>query len=195
MNPPTLVFCLEEPSAKVMLESILPRLLPSDFQLQFMVFEGKPDLLNRLEMRIRAWCRPNSRFLVLCDQDGDDCLRLKARLLAILRKTGKGRDCKARIACHELENFFLGDLGAIEEGLGRPGLSKLSAKRRYRDPDALANAPDQLGKILGERYRKCEGARSIAPHLDLTGVNSSTSFNMLVSAIRELAGMSKPAAC
>jgi len=194
MNPPTLVLCLEEPSAKEMLEGILPRLIPSHVQLQFMVFEGKMDLLDRLEMRIRVWCRPNSRFLVLCDQDGDDCRKLKARLLAILHKSGKERDCKARIACHELENFFLGDLAAIEEGLGRHGLSKLSTKRQYRDPDTLANAPDQLGKILGERYRKCEGARSIAPHLDLTGANSSTSFNMLVSAICELSGTPKPTA-
>ena len=192
MIPPTLVACLEEPSAKMMLESILPRLLPSDWQNRFIVFEGKKDMLDRLEMRIRAWCTPNSRFLVLCDQDGDNCRQLKTKLLAILGKTGKARDCKARIACHELENFYLGDLQAVEEGLGIPGLSKMSAKRKYRDPDALANAPDLLGKLLGERYRKCEGSRSIAPHLDLTGTNLSASFRMLVSAICELSGGTAP---
>lgn len=186
MNAQTLVFCLEEPSAKAMLERILPRLVPES-TAQFIVFEGKRDLLDRLEMRIRHWRAPGSRFLVLCDQDGDDCRQLKARLLAILRKTGKAVDCKVRIACHELENYYLGDLRAVEMGLHLPGLSKLSGKRKFRTPDILANAPEQLGKLLGERYRKCEGSRAIAPHLDLTGMSLSTSFNMLVSAIRELA--------
>ena len=41
----TLVFLLEEPSAKEMLKGILPRLLPEHIQPQFIVFEGKQDNL------------------------------------------------------------------------------------------------------------------------------------------------------
>lgn len=45
----TVVFCLEEPSARAMLEGVIPRLFP-DVQFRFVVFEGKQDLHKRLVM-------------------------------------------------------------------------------------------------------------------------------------------------
>lgn len=65
----TLVFFLEEPSAKAMLEGLLPRLLPEDVHPRFVVFEGKQDLEKQLERRLRGWVQPDSAFLVLRDQD------------------------------------------------------------------------------------------------------------------------------
>lgn len=41
-----LVFCLEEPSARAMLEEVVPRLFP-DIQCRYIVFEGKQDLHKR----------------------------------------------------------------------------------------------------------------------------------------------------
>ena len=51
----TLVFLLEEPSAREMLKGILKKLLPGDITPQYMVFEGKRDLEKRLVRRIRGW--------------------------------------------------------------------------------------------------------------------------------------------
>ena len=67
-----LVFFLEEPSAKAMLQGVIPRLLP-DIEVRYIVFEGKQDLEKRLPIRLRAWQNPESRFLVLRDQDSGDC--------------------------------------------------------------------------------------------------------------------------
>ena len=67
MIAPTLVCCLEEPSAREMLAGVLARILPTGWNVQYIVFEGKQDLLRRLEMRVRGWQLPNSWFLVLCD--------------------------------------------------------------------------------------------------------------------------------
>ena len=68
MIAPTLVCCLEEPSAREMLAGVLTRILPTGWNVQYIVFEGKQDLLRRLEMRVRGWQLPNSCFLVLCQR-------------------------------------------------------------------------------------------------------------------------------
>ena len=39
----TLVFCLEEPSAKEMLKGVLPRILPDDVTARFIIFKGKQE--------------------------------------------------------------------------------------------------------------------------------------------------------
>jgi hypothetical protein len=167
-----------------MLAGVLTRILPTGWNVQYIVFEGKQDLLRRLEMRVRGWQLPNSWFLVLCDQDAQNCKCLKSQIAMMLLATGK--TAKIRIACHELENFYLGDLAAVAKGLSCPSVAKLALKTIYRQPDLIANAPDQLKRITGNGYQKCAGSRAIAPHLDLSGGNRSRSFNALLSAIREL---------
>lgn len=186
MTDHLLLCCLEERSARLMLDAVLDRLLPSDWQRQYIVFEGKKDLLNRIAGRVRGWGIPNTSVLVLCDQDAQDCKALKTVLSRCIADTGRKLPLKIRIACHELENFYLGDLAAVESGLRMAGLSRLASKNPYRKPDEMTNAPEQLRKITGNAYQKCAGSQAIAPFLDLTGVNKSTSFNALLDAIREL---------
>ena len=41
MIAPTLVCCLEEPSAREMLTGVLTRILPTGWNVQYIVFEGK----------------------------------------------------------------------------------------------------------------------------------------------------------
>ena len=186
MSDRTLVCCLEELSAKEMLKVVLPRIMPAGWDVQFMLFEGKQDLLKRLQMRLRYWRRADSSFLVLCDQDAQDCRALKAQIARIVRCSGCVGATKIRIACHELENFYLGNLGAVERGLNVSGLVRLEGKRMYRQPDEIANAPEQLKKITHNLYAKCAGSRAIAPRLDLDGQNKSRSFNELIKAVRGL---------
>jgi len=50
----TLVFFLEEPSAREILKGLLPRLLPPDVEPRFVVFEGKQHLDKQLVKKLRG---------------------------------------------------------------------------------------------------------------------------------------------
>ena len=69
-----LVFFLEEPSAREMLKNLLPRILPDKVTVRYVVFEGKQDLENQLGRKLRGWCVPDTRFVVMRDKDQADCL-------------------------------------------------------------------------------------------------------------------------
>ena len=179
----TLVFLLEEQSAAEMLKVILPGFLPDDIQTRFITFEGKSDLEKNVEKKIRNWCQPDSSFVVMRDQDSGDCRKIKAQLVQKCVNAGKS-DVIVRIAWHELESFYLGDLIAVEQAYGIHLSSQRT--RKYRTPDALASAADELKKITKQEYQKVDGSRRIAKHLKLDGSNCSTSFNALISGIQRL---------
>jgi hypothetical protein len=181
----TLVVCLEEPSAKAMLEGVLPRLLPAGISVQFIVFEGKQDMHKQLARKLRLWQCPSSRFVVMRDQDSGDCRTVKRQLKGLCQEAGRG-DALVRVACRELESFFLGDLAAVEAGLELNGLARQQQGRKFRDPDALANASEELGKLTGQRYQKLGGSRRIGPRLHLDGRNTSNSFNTLIRGVRTI---------
>ncbi len=181
----TLVFCLEERSAWEMLKGILPKLLPESVIAKPIIFEGKSDLDKRLEKRMRLWLAPNTHFLVLRDKDSGDCHQVKSVLAEKARTAGRA-DAVIRIACHELESFYLGDLRSVERGLGIRKLSKLQSKRKFRDPDAIANAAEVLSIVTERTYQKISGSRAISCHLAIDGTNRSQSYNVLVTGIREI---------
>lgn len=136
-----------------------------------------------MERKLRFWLEPDTCFIILRDQDAEDCMAVKNRLLGIVERSGKRDASLVRIACHELESFFLGDLAAVAAGLGIPGLTKLQKKNPYRRADSIADAAEELKKITGNRYRKPAGSRAIGPCLDLSGANRSHSFKVLVDGI------------
>lgn len=185
-----LVCLLEERSAKEVLKVILPKILPQGVFSKMIVFQGKSDLKKNLQRKLqhRIQQRQGNEevFLVLMDQDGDDCVAAKNGLRNIIDETGKAGRTLVRIACHELESFFLGDLAAVEQGLGISGLSRQQNNRKYRVPDNLANAPEELKKLTKDQYSKISGSRSIAPFLKIDGSSRSTSFNNLVRGIKKL---------
>ena len=180
----TLVFFLEEPSVREMLKGLLPRLLPPDVEPLFVVFEGKQDLEKQLVKRIRGWRRPNSLFVVLRDQDSGDCQAIKTRLASKCREAGRA-DVLIRIACHELESWYLGDLAAVESALSVIGLRTHQLGQRFRDPDRLPNASEILIQATDRAYQKVSGSRAIGPELSLTE-NRSRSFQVFLSGLRRL---------
>lgn len=184
-----LVCLLEEESAKILLESLMPRLFPkSEVSIHFQTFQGKQDLEKNLERRIRVWLAPDTVFLIMRDQDSGDCKRIKTQLLDIIKKTGKEDDCLVRIACHELESFYLGDLDAVAEAFGAPSLKKLKKKSKFREPDQLSNACEEFKKLLpaAESKSKVNWARKMAYHLSTEGSSSSGSYRALVTGLRRL---------
>lgn len=179
-----LVFFLEEPSAREMLNGLLPRILPDSVTFQCVVFEGKQDLEKQLGRKLRGWRPPLPRFIVLRDQDGGVCTDIKAKLKTICSQAGHP-DALVRIACHELESWYLGDLRAVEVALEINGIAGQQANRKYRTPDMLANASEELEKLTKSKYQKVSGSRAIGPHLDPLG-NKSVSFNVFVQGVQRV---------
>ena len=176
-----LVFLLEEPSAQDALEGLLPRLLPQNVQPHFLVFEGKQDLERRLVHRMRHWLLPHSRFIVLRDQDSGNCHRIKQGLIDKCVAAGRP-DAFVRIACRELEAFFIGDWAAVAQAYQRPQLARLARKALYRQPDALGSPSAELRRHIPD-YQKRDGARRISRNLSITD-SRSASLRALIAAVR-----------
>ncbi|HRP23922.1 DUF4276 family protein [Thauera sp.] len=178
------MFLLEEPSAKAMLESLLPRMLKEDTRFRCIPFEGKQDLEKQLTRRIRGYQNERARFIVLRDQDSHpDCTAVKQGLLDLCEKSGKFARCLVRIACRELETFYLADLQAVEQALKIDGLSRHQNSRKFRSPDGLGSPSRELKTLTRNRYEKVAGSREIGKHLQLDNARSA-SFRNLIAAIR-----------
>lgn len=180
----TIIFFLEEPSAKEMLEGVLPRIIPETVLIRYIVFRGKQDLEKNLKKKLRGWRLPDSVFVVMRDQDSGDCKAIKAKLVGLCHEAGK-KGVLVRVACRELESFYLGDLAAVEQGLGLKGFKEKQNSRKFRDPDVLSNPAGELFRLTKNTYDKIAGSRAIAPHLNLEA-NLSRSFNVLLSGIKNL---------
>jgi len=182
-----LVFFLEEESARALLASLLPRLIPADSPIlaRFIVFEGKQDLDRQLEAKLKGYLNRQARFIVLRDQDRADCRKVKQALVARCDRAVRP-DAVVRIACRELESFYLGDLRAVELGLHIGGLSPKQNKAKFRDPDRLHSPSLELENLTNYRYQKVAGSRAISPHPDVEKPGSR-SFRHLIQAIRNTA--------
>lgn len=182
----SLVFLLEEPSAREMLKGLLPRLLAPTVVPHFIVFDAKQDLERNIERRLRGWLKPDSAFVVIRDQDAGDCRTVKGFLARKCANAGRP-EALVRVACHELESWYFGDLSAVERALGVDGLVRLGRKRQYRVPDEIHRPSWELAKVTRHAYQKVAGSRAIGRELSLTG-NTSTSFGVLLTGLLKLVG-------
>ena len=179
-----LVFFLEEQSAKEMLDSFLPELLDKNTCHRCIYFEGKQDLEKQLKKRLRNWCNPNTNFIVLRDQDSEDCTVVKQRLADICTEAGKPHSL-VRIVCHELESWYLGDLQSVEKGLKLSGLAGKQQNRKFRNPDRLSNAKQELKKLTKNSYQPISGSREIGSYMSVEN-NRSHSFKVFISGVKKL---------
>lgn len=182
----TVVFFLEELSAREMLKGFLPRTFPGITTVTYIVFEGRQDLEKHLGRRLRGWRTPDTIFIVLCDQDSGDCTTLKRKLVRTCRAAGKP-EAIVRIACRELESWYFGDLTAVERGLRIPNLVRYGNKRRYRVPDTIRDPFNELVKITRGAYQKVSGSRAIGRYLSEDS-NISRSFRVFVEGVHRAVG-------
>lgn len=168
---------------KALLDALLPRLFPG---LPFLCVphEGKQDLDRSIPRKLRAWREPGVRFIVVRDNDGQDCIALKRRLTGLCREAGRA-DTLIRIACQELEAWYLGEPRALAAAFGDDGLRTLDAKARFRDPDTLLRPSMELRTLVHE-FQKVSGARRMADHLTLEH-NRSPSFHVFVQGVGKVA--------
>lgn len=101
------------------------------------------------------------------------------------KRKSKAKDCLVRIACTELETFYLADLVAVEQGLEISGLAKLQGTRKFRTPDRLGSPSRELKILTKNRYEKVAGSRAIGRCLQLDNPRSD-SFRNLISGIKRL---------
>lgn len=177
-----LVFFLEEHSAQAMLAGLLPRLLPDGWEVRYVVFEGKQDLEKQLPRKLRSWRLPACKFVVLRDKDGGDCVIIRQGLVDKCIAAGKP-ETLVRIAIHELESWYLGDLAAVASGLGIANLEQKQNSRKFRCPDILANPVQELTGLTSGQYQKVSGSRAIGPFLSVEN-NCSQSFNKFIDGIK-----------
>jgi len=181
-----LVFLLEESSAKAMLESLLPRVIDPDIHIRLIPFEGKQDLERHMQKRLRGYLNPQARFIVLRDLDSEpDCKKLKAKLAGHCQQAGKMEKTLIRIACKELESFYLADLQAVGQGLSIPKLASHQNKSRFRNPDDPPNPSQELASLTKGEYQKVSGSRAIGKYLDTENMRSP-SFHHLIQGIRRM---------
>jgi hypothetical protein len=178
-----IVFLLEERSAKVMLEGLLPRILPNTIKVRYIVFEGKQDLEKQLVRKLRGYLKSDVQFIILRDQDSGDCKDIKKNLYAKCLEAGKSETI-IRIACRELESWYLADLEAVEKGMGLPGIASLQGKRLFRKPDSAMSPSIELKRLV-PHYQKIDGSRRISPHLKVDN-KRSLSFYHLIQAVKKL---------
>ncbi|HOK59076.1 MAG TPA: DUF4276 family protein [Sedimentisphaerales bacterium] len=190
---------VEEPSMEAFLRGVLPRLLPKDRTFAIHPSQGKPDLLAKLEARLRgyaAWLPRDWRIVVVVDRDDDDCRELKQRMEQIttavgLRSRTQSPSCWQlvnRIVIEELEAWYFGDWDAVVHAYEK---LPRTLPPKYRHSDAIAGGTwEALEKILQRHgyfksgLRKIEVARTIAGHFDPEKCRSR-SFQCFHKAILE----------
>jgi hypothetical protein len=193
---------VEEPSMEAFLRSLLPRLLPQDRTFQVHPFQGKDDLLVKLEARLRAyatWIPEDWRIVVIVDRDDGDCRKLKSQLEDSAKKSGlctraqaRGRSWQLvnRIAVEELEAWYFGDWTAVCTAYPKvPGTQ--TRREGFRDPDAVAGGTWEAFERIMQRHGyfkgglgKVEAARVLGAVVDPER-STSSSFRHFWNAIAE----------
>ncbi len=180
-----LVFLLEELSMKNFLDGLLPRLFPN---LPFLCIphNGKQDLEKSIPRKLRAWLDANDVFIILRDNDDADCQNVKSHLLSLCQGIAN-RVFLVRLACQELEAWYLGDAEGLAEGFAVPGLRTIHNKAKLRDPDRVTQ-PSQVMKELVPSFQKLSGARIMGRCIQ-PGRNRSRSFAVLIEGIQRLSSL------
>lgn len=187
---------------EVFLRALLPRLLPQGRTFEVHAFQGKADLLGKLDARLRAyaaWMPADWRIVVVVDRDNDDCRYLKQRLEDIAQRAGLRSRNRAgdlpwqlvnRIAIEELEAWYFGDWPAVQAAYPRVPVN-IPHRQGFRDPDAIAGGTWETFERVMQRHgyfkgglAKIEAARAIAARADPTR-NRSCSFQAFRAALLE----------
>lgn len=177
----------EEPSAANFLRQLVARLsLDKFYTIHFRNFDGKNDMDRKLGKFIKFWALPHTRFIIMRDADSGNCRDIKQRLVSICKDSGRGENCIVRIACRELESFYLGDLAAVGRALSIANLGNHQTRRKFRAPDNLGCPSQELMQLTKNKYSKVNGSKLIGAEIALSDSNRSTSFRFLLQSLQKL---------
>ncbi len=182
-----LIFLLEEPSMKALLDGLLPRLFPGwepETHFKCVPHQGKSDLDASVPRKLNAWRIPGDRFVIVRDNDNAKCTDIKQRYLAICHAAGRP-DTLVRLVCQELESWYIGDLQALAEAFDNPKLDTPALRKRFAHPDEWAKPSAEVARLVPE-FQKTGAARLMSQHLRAEG-NRSPSFMAFVEGVRRIA--------
>jgi hypothetical protein len=193
---------VEEPSMEAFLRELLPRVLAHGLTFEIHPFQGKLDLLGKLEARLQgyaAWLPDDWRIVVVVDRDGDDCRDLKRTMESVTQHAGLVSRTRAasstwqlvnRIAIEELEAWYFGDWEAVRAAYPRVAPT-VPARRGFRDPDAIAGGTwEAFERIMRQHgyfrggLAKVAAARAIGRHIE-PARSRSRSFAVFHQALAE----------
>jgi len=196
---------VEEPSMKVALDNLIPKILGPEADFEVYSHEGKPAMLKRLPKRLQGYSSRlragELRLLILVDRDGENCVQLKNVLEKMAERAGLatktapqrgGYQLVNRIVVEELEAWFFGDLAALRRIYPKVD-ANLGAKAPYRDPDSIQGGTwEALESVLQEAgyhlagLPKIEVARAVSKHMS-PARNTSRSFASFVEGLKAAA--------
>lgn len=181
-------FLLEEQSMKIVLKNLLGKII-ADQDYLLISHNGMMDLQRAIPKIVPTLSKKfNARIVIVHDQDNHDCIQLKNKLLLLTQNAY----CPIliRIACKELESWFLGDMKAIEKAFPKFKSDKYINKQKFRHIDSI-HKPSMIIKDLipelnnYEIIPKRKLAESISVHMNINQ-NNSVSFNHFVNGIKKL---------
>lgn len=182
-----LIFLLEEPSMRSLIEGLLPRIFPGmsvGKHFQCVEHQGKSDLDVSIPRKLKNWKIPGDRFVILRDNDNGNCIDLKARFVRLCEECGRP-DTLIRLVCQELESWYIGDLEALALAFNKASLNSPALRKRFTDPDQWQKPSHELKRLIPE-FQKGSAARLMADHLG-TEHNRSASFNAFIAGIERMA--------
>lgn len=179
-------FLLEEPSMENVLTVILPQILPQGYELGINCFlrphQGKHDLKKSIPKKMKVFSNYHqpTKIVILHDQDSNDCKALKADLQKICTQSGT---CEVliRIPCRELENWYLGDMRAIEAVYPNFKRSRFENRQKFRVVDQSFGSKELMKNI--KNFQKGHASRTIPLHMDIA-INRSESFKQFVRGVQ-----------
>ena len=182
-----IIFLLEEPSMRVLLDDWLPRLFPgwsAGQHFQCVPHEGKSDLDRSIPRKLAAWRTPGDRFVIVRDNDNANCTDLKVRLQTLCAQAGRP-ETLIRLVCQELESWYLGDLAALAAAFEHPRVDTPAHRKRLGNPDVWQKPSVELKRLVPQ-FQKNSGARAMARHLTPQN-NRSNSLQTFVAGVRQMA--------
>ena len=104
-----LVFYLEGRSDREFLKNFLPRKFPkikdNSVEVRYIIFEGKIGMNQYLKKKLQSYRDSRkSHFIILRDQDSENCIKVKEVLTQICQSAGK---TNFSIPCRK-ENWYIG---------------------------------------------------------------------------------------
>jgi hypothetical protein len=183
-----LEFLLEEISMEAFLRNFLPKILPEGYKYKENYFlrphSGKSDLMRSIPNKLKIDYGEPTTFIILHDQDSNDCRVLKSEILQLCRNNCRNNNnYLIRIVCRELESWYLGDMQAIECAFPKFKAIKHRNKAKFRRPDEL-NASEEISKLVPD-FQKTKGAKLISQYIEIDN-NKSQSFNQFITGIRQI---------
>lgn len=188
MNNTIIEILTEEISMDYFLRGLLPRILPNDYSLDENCFirphEGRSDLMKSIPRKVQAYQKYGYpvKVLIIHDQDSNDCITLKKSLENLCSKA-PSIPAIVRIACHELENWYLGDIETLVNLYPEIRSKNIKKKRKFKNPDSVYGAYE-IGQ-LSKNFSKTSAARSMGETINIDS-NSSPSFKQFIVGISKL---------